>query len=48
MYNYSTFYWDKQQEELQIKWRKEREVGVSSPSDDRRKNAEKEKIKNKN
>jgi hypothetical protein len=25
MYNYSTFYWDKQQEELQIKWRKERE-----------------------
>jgi hypothetical protein len=25
MYNYSTFYWDKQQEELQIKWRKDRE-----------------------
>jgi hypothetical protein len=25
MYNFSTFYWDKQQEELQIKWKKERD-----------------------
>lgn len=25
MYNLSTEYWDKQQEELQNKWRKERE-----------------------
>ena len=25
MYNFSTEYWDKQQEELQNKWRKERE-----------------------
>jgi hypothetical protein len=26
MYNFSTEYWDKQQEELQNKWRKERET----------------------
>jgi hypothetical protein len=25
MYNFSTFYWDKQQEELQNKWKKERD-----------------------
>lgn len=25
MYNFSTDYWDKQQEELQNKWRKERD-----------------------
>jgi len=31
MYNFSTEYWDKQQEELQNKWRKERERGGSAP-----------------
>jgi len=30
MYNLSTEYWDKQQEELQIKWRKEREEKIKN------------------
>lgn len=32
MYYLSTEYWDKQQEELQEKWRKERERGFRPPA----------------
>ena len=49
MYNFSTEYWDKQQEELQNKWRKERERGVpplSYPCDDEGGSGKKTKIKN--
>lgn len=32
MYNLSTEYWDKQQEELQNKWKRERERGFRPPA----------------
>ena len=46
MYNLSTEYWDKQQEELQNKWRKERERGFRPPCDDEGGSGKKTKIKN--
>jgi len=48
MYNFSTEYWDKQQEELQNKWRKERERGrgFRPPATTKEEVDKKTKIKN--